>query len=118
MYTFSPVEEAVSLAGEHGVDITHIRSKACTAERVNEADLILVMGRMHRAVIVNAVPSARDKTFLLKSFERDENDPDYETEIDDPIGGEPDGYRRCYDALDGEVNRILPYLIQRAAGRA
>jgi protein-tyrosine-phosphatase len=114
MNTFSPVEEAVSLAGEHGVDITHIRSKACTAELVNEADLILVMGHMHFAVIVNAVPSAREKTFLLKSFGRSENDADFETEIADPIGGEPEEYLLCYDQLEGEVNRILPSIIKMA----
>jgi glycine hydroxymethyltransferase len=110
-----PLEEAVELAGEHGVDIAHIRSKACTAELVNRADLVLVMGHLHRAVIAAAVPPARDKTFLLKTFGRNVNDYDYETEIGDPTGGEPEDYRFCYAELEGEVNRILPLLIDRAA---
>ncbi len=112
---FPPLEEAVELAREHGADIAHIRSKACTADLVNQADLVLVMGHLHRAVIAAAVPLAREKTFLLKTYGRNANDYDFEAEIGDPTGGEPEGYRFCYEELEGEVNRILPFLIDGAA---
>jgi protein-tyrosine-phosphatase len=109
---YTPIEEAVVIAQEHGLNITGIRSKPCTAEQINEADLVLTMGKMHQAFIVNTVPSSKDKTFLLTSFGRSTQDPKYDTEIEDPIGGEPEDYRLCFETLDREVRRVYP-LIRR-----
>lgn len=114
VYGYTPTDEAVILSGERGVDIADYLSKPISPQLVEEADLILVMGRMHHAAVMNMAPAAIDKVFLLKSFGRNETDPDLKGEIADPIGGDREEYVRCFEELDREVNRVFP-LIRKMA---
>lgn len=114
VYGYAPTEEAVILSAERGVDIAGYRSKPISPLLLEESDLILVMGRMHHAVVLNMAPAAIKKVFLLKSFGRAETNPDSKGEIDDPIGGDREEYVRCFEELNSEVIRVFP-LIRKMA---
>jgi protein-tyrosine-phosphatase len=116
LYGYSPSEEAVILSMEHGVDIADYRSKPISLELLEKSDLVLVMGRMHHAVIMQMAANAAGKVFLLKSFGRDSTDPDSTGEVSDPIGGDREEYARCFDELNREVERVFP-LIKKMAGQ-
>ena len=103
-----PTNYAILTTVERGVDISSHRAKLLTAEMTHEADLILVMEEAHRRFVENLLPSAKNKTSLLTSFPRNKSGKD----IDDPIGGDLDTYRKCYQIIENEINRILPDIVQ------
>lgn len=105
-----PTENAIAISKERGVDISKLLSKPLTENLVHEADLILTMGKMHRAIILNAVPSAAGNTFLLKTFGGKAMDPESDQEIEDPISGKWEAYVRCFENIEREIRRIFPLI--------
>lgn len=62
--------EALSVASRYGVDGSGHRSRPLTPELVNDADLILVATREHRADVARLEPIASRRTFTLREFAR------------------------------------------------
>jgi len=111
----SPTNFAVLTMVEMGIDISSHKAQPLTEAMVKEADLILVMERVHQHFIEHFLPSARDKVFLLKTFGKE--DVEGNMEIDDPIGGDLDFYRMCGQILKREIERILPLILRMAGHR-
>ncbi len=88
-----PTPEAVAVCKEMGVDISSHKAKLLHAEMINQADIIFVMSRMHYNALLQMVPQAKARTFMLGG----------DRDIADPIGEDIDGYRRC-------ANEIVNYL--------
>ncbi len=114
---FSPTDETLLVAEKHGLDLSRLQSKPVSEGLAASADLILVMSKMHRAVLLNSVPSAGKKLFLLKSFGRCESDPEFDAEVADPIGEGLEEYVRCWEELEREIRRILPRIRKMAGVR-
>lgn len=104
---------AVEVMAELGVDITGHRSRQLTKELVSQADYIFGMTRGHVEMVISMFPEAREKTFLLREF----NDelPDSQKDVPDPIGGSKDVYRRCRDEIQIGIAGILKFLEQARA---
>jgi tRNA A37 threonylcarbamoyladenosine synthetase subunit TsaC/SUA5/YrdC/protein-tyrosine-phosphatase len=81
--------EAVEALKAYDSDISRHHSQALTPQLIHEADVIYCMTGSHRAALLNMIPSAETKTFLL--------DPD--GEINDPIGGGQAVYHRCAEVI-------------------
>lgn len=103
--------EAVVALWEKDIDISKHRSKGVTSKLLKEADIIFVMAENHRIYLKNLFPDIRDNVFLLKTFDRDSN---YKGDISikDPIGGTIETYKDSRDAIEKEIDRIMPRLIQ------
>ena len=99
---YSPVEK--------DVDISDHRSQSLTREMAESANLILVMENNHKRFIKNILPDMVGKTFLLKEFGK----RGHNLEVADPIGGDLDIYRTCYEEMETEILRILPEIIARS----
>ncbi|MBN2102830.1 low molecular weight protein arginine phosphatase [bacterium] len=91
-----------------GVDLSGHLARFLSYELVNEADLILVMERVHLREIEEWFPQGQKKIFLLKSFGQDGIDE----EVDDPIGGNQEMFNLCFQLIESEVQRILPDLLK------
>jgi protein-tyrosine-phosphatase len=76
-----PSEFAVIAAQKYGADIRHHLSAPLTKELINDADLILVMSPKHKDAVIELVPEAKSKTFLLCEYAFGLNE-----EVEDPIG--------------------------------
>ena len=112
---FPATEYAIEAAHLWDADLTDHRSQTLTRELINEADLILVMTPSHGYDVVNMVPDAENKTFLLKNY------PDSSLKgegVDDPIGGSLDMYNQSFIEIGEELGRILPFLIKAAEKKA
>lgn len=105
-----PTDYAVMTMLERGVDIRPHRSRPLTEEMVKQADLILVMEHAHWRFIINQIPEAEDRTYLLSEYGLNNGE-----EIDDPVGQNRDRYRQIADIIEREIRRIVP-LLRRAAG--
>ncbi|MCJ7813001.1 hypothetical protein MUP95_06770, partial [bacterium] len=60
--------DAMMVMVERGIDISSHRSRTLTKRMVEEANLILVMEKVHRFFVEDMVPSAKEKVFLLKEY--------------------------------------------------
>lgn len=103
---------AVLVAREHGVDISHHRSSPLERKLVRDADLILAMEPEHVEYVRREFPDAGDKVQLLTDFARPAEEKRGRP-IDDPIGMGLDVYRRTYEEIEAEIDRILPELERR-----
>jgi len=100
---------SADVAAVHDIDISGHVPRQITGEMVSEADLILVMEYVHKALLVSRFPEAADKIYLLKEY----GTGGY-GEIDDPVGFGRDVYASVYSELDKEITRISP-LIEESA---
>ncbi|MFC1568870.1 low molecular weight protein arginine phosphatase [bacterium] len=98
---------AQSISNQYGVDISQHLSQFLSAELVNDADIILVMERIHQKEIEGWFHPKQKKVFLLKAFGTGGEDE----EVDDPIGGNQEVFELCFQLIESEINRILPELL-------
>jgi protein-tyrosine-phosphatase len=95
--------EAVRVLQENGTDLRGHLSRPLTRERVDAADVVVVMTAAHRDQLLLGFPDAREKIFLLRSFDPGSGDcPD----VMDPFGMPLEDYREAYDV----IARALPEL--------
>ncbi|MFH1888739.1 MAG: L-threonylcarbamoyladenylate synthase [Candidatus Omnitrophota bacterium] len=96
-------EEVKGLLANEGIDSSAHRSQMVTREMLKRSDIILVMERLHEKRIVEMVPEAKNRLFLLKEFAK-MNDNDLG--IADPIGRPFDFYAETMGIIKEAVERI------------
>jgi protein-tyrosine-phosphatase len=98
--------EAVQVMSQNGLDLRSHLSRPITRELVDAANVIVVMTAAHRDQLVVAFPEAKEKVFLLRSFDPRAEDAD----IRDPFGLAPEAYRRAYKEMDAALPELLSFL--------
>jgi protein-tyrosine-phosphatase len=86
-------DHSVTVLAERGIDISDHVARSLEARDVVESDLILVMSREHRDVILSTWPQYAWKVFLLSEMVGLSED------VRDPYGGPIEEYRVCADTL-------------------
>lgn len=92
----APTPEAIEAMEEKGIDISLYMSTPFSKEFAKKADIILVMGNIHKAFILEVLPEVKDKIHFYKEFAGIE---DSEKEILDPIGQPISVYRKVRDEI-------------------
>jgi len=105
---------ARDVAADDGVDLGAHRSRRATAERVREADLVLVMERSHLPAVakLGADPA---RTFVLSEWP-EPGEP--ELVISDPFGGSVEAYEECWRRIRRHVRRVAPHVLEAARKRS
>ena len=106
-----PTHHSVQAMKEIGIDISHQRSRALTAEMVRSADYIFGMTHSHVDTVALLYPQMAEKTFLLREF--DESLEPYEKDISDPIGSPYDTYVECRDQIELGIATLLKFMEQQ-----
>jgi tRNA threonylcarbamoyl adenosine modification protein (Sua5/YciO/YrdC/YwlC family) len=102
----SPASEgSARAAARHGLDLADHRSAPLDAERVREADLILVMSPHHLAAAEGL--GGAGKTQLLAAFARGSEDPLDGDPVRDPFGGDDEVYEATFRELEDLVGRAV-----------
>lgn len=97
-------DEAVEAMREKGIDALGAhRSRYLSQALVDAADLIVVMTRSHRRMILDRFPRAKERVVLLNEYSQLRKGLD----VEDPIGMSQDVYRACRD----EMNAAMPDLV-------
>lgn len=96
-------EGSRAAAAELGLDLDRHESRPLDHELVLRATRIYCMAQSHRRAILAEVPSASDKTKLLRPDGRD---------ISDPFGAEQQTYRRTRDEIRAAIGARLPQWLQ------
>lgn len=102
-----PTPETIEVMNKEGIDVSSHRSKNLTRNLIEGADLILVMERMHKDMVVSMVPEASPKTYLLTEFGIDEKGRGSKKYgVQDPLGMSMEGYRICLGVIKNQIERI------------
>ena len=104
-------EAAISAIDEIGGDLRGHRSQPVSTQLVQAAAAIVVMTGAHAQQLIARYPAARDKLFLMRSF-----DPEApaESNVSDPFCGTLDEYRQCRDTLRKAIPGLVRFLVQSA----
>jgi len=97
---------AIEVMDEIGIDIRKHFSRELTGEIVDEATIILVMTSAHAAELKQRFPKARDRLYLLGSFNKHAG----EKEIPDPVGSNIEIYRRTLKEIAACLDGLISYL--------
>ena len=99
---------SVDVLREIGIDMSGHRTRAVTEDIINEADVIAAMTQSHIDELLDIVPSAKEKMFLVRSF-----DPSSDTrDVPDPVGWDIDIYRGTREMFSGALPGLLEFLDQ------
>jgi protein-tyrosine-phosphatase/tRNA A37 threonylcarbamoyladenosine synthetase subunit TsaC/SUA5/YrdC len=100
----APVTEGALLAVQAmGIDLSRHFSTPLTASQIRDADLILGMEPRHRRRVVELLPGAASRTFLLPEFSAKQADE----EVYDPVGSSLEVFR--------EVAKIIAECLDKVA---
>jgi protein-tyrosine phosphatase len=103
----APSEEIIEALAEEGISLPDHRSQRLTEKLVRDARVIVALTRGHRDDILDRFPSAKQKVFLLKSFDTHAGD---DKNVPDPIGGNLAIYRRCRDNIAAAIPGLVEFL--------
>ena len=101
-----PTSLTQKIMKEKGVDISCHESKSLNQKIVEEADLILVMEKVHKNKVLDLSSLAEGKVFLLKEFALGVKE-----EILDPMGGSEESYRECVREIEKSIEGVMEKLM-------
>jgi protein-tyrosine phosphatase len=78
-------------------------SQRVTPDMIKKSDIILAMERLQEKTILEIVPGAKNRLFLLKEFAKIS---DNGFDIADPIGKPLEFYEKTYGIIKESVQRI------------
>ncbi|MCQ9207919.1 MAG: low molecular weight protein arginine phosphatase [Omnitrophica bacterium] len=106
-----PTDEVIQVMSEQDIDVSGHRSSALSEKDIREADLILVMERIHKQIVLSHAPLAQGKTYLLSEFGRQKSEEKLvNPDIPDPIGKPLDFYRKVFDVIKEGILRTVKKL--------
>ena len=109
----APAEVREALKKE-GIDLGKHSSLQVTPMMIKKADIILVMERIHEERVLQWVPEAKKRIFLLKEFVHSSRDNlsegDSLLEIKDPIGKPFEYYEEIFNIIKEAIERLIEIL--------
>ncbi len=103
-----PSEYAQQAVKKYGVDIRHHLSQPLTKERIDLADLILVMEPKHKEQVLALAPLAKNRTFLITDYVEDKTQ-----EIPDPYGQPLEKFQEVADLLYKILQKVYKLVIKQ-----
>jgi protein-tyrosine phosphatase len=99
-------EFSLQLLAERGIDLSGHRSRPVTQELLDSANVVLVMTHDHKEAVLTEFPDHADRVYLLSEMAGESFD------IEDPIGGPIEEYRKTFAQVDDLLTRGLPRVIE------
>jgi protein-tyrosine-phosphatase len=96
--------EAVTVAGEFGLDLSGHRARQLTGDMLDSADLVLVMTAVHMARVLEKRPHLAGKVWLVKDFVGGSA-----ADVADPFGGDLAVYR----AISIELEKLTAAIVKK-----
>jgi len=92
------------------LDMSPHLNQPLTAELIERADMILAMAPEHHQKILEMVPKAAGKTYLLKNFPDNSGIGD---RVEDPIGMDLNVYNEVFLEIGEYLGKHLPEILNR-----
>ncbi|MCK5013128.1 MAG: threonylcarbamoyl-AMP synthase [Candidatus Omnitrophica bacterium] len=98
--------ETLAVLAEEGIDATDHLAQPINTILLKKADLIIVMTRNHRAQVLERVPEAEKKVYLLKEFANIPSNGQENLDVPDPIGKPRGQYKECLGKIKEAIHKI------------
>lgn len=98
-------EEAKEVLKEKNCTFEEFRSQNIYEELMDQADLVLTMGKSHKMLLSTYNKQWQDKIFTIGEYVGDQE------EIADPFGGDYEEYEECFEELERKIKEIFDKLI-------
>jgi protein-tyrosine-phosphatase len=108
-----PSENSVKVSLQNLIDISLIRSKPVNRVQIEQSDLIFALSIDHLNFILESFPSARHKTFLLKTYGK-EKGAAISDSIPDPMGFSMEFYIKTFTEIKNAIENAFPLIISAA----
>ena len=92
---------------EYGIDLIKHRARVLDGSDIEDADIILVMTKHHKQMILDIYPEAVSKVHLLKEYAGSEG----YTDIIDPFGQDYNTYKKCANELEESILDVIDRII-------
>jgi tRNA threonylcarbamoyl adenosine modification protein (Sua5/YciO/YrdC/YwlC family) len=92
---------------KEGINVQEHRSVQVNSLMIKKSDIILVMEKRHEERILEIVPQAKTRVFLLKEFAKIQ---DGSLDIQDPIGRPVDFHEQIFSIIQQAINRVVKIL--------
>ena len=102
--------KARTVARENGFDVDGHRSAGLRAEDMRSADLVVAMTMDHVEELQRRFPGDAPPRLLIRAFESDALPRGGAPDLDDPIGGPIDAFRRTFDTIRVCVDHLVLHL--------
>ncbi|UCD55322.1 MAG: low molecular weight protein arginine phosphatase [Candidatus Omnitrophota bacterium] len=103
-----PTKEAIQVMKEQGIDVSGYISSSLTKMHIENADAILTMEPGHRDRVLEMIPEAKNKVYLLREFSSESNRKS--NSINDPIGRSLEFYREVFEIIKDSIEGFLKWL--------
>ena len=97
----------VSVLKEEGIDVSGHRGENINKDILKRSDIIFVMEKFHKDVIINMMPEIKDKVRLLKEG----------ADILDPIGKSVEEYKNVLGVIKQEIENIFLEIFKEEKNR-
>ena len=101
--SFGATDETRQLLKSEGIDVLRHRSVGVNKDVIRKSDIILAMEHFHEQRLLQMVPEAKNRVFLLKEFAKIK---DNSLDIEDPIGMDEVFYQETFDIIKEAIQRI------------
>lgn len=106
---FAPTDNTVKVMKEEGIDVSNYKTAKLTKDRIENADLILAMEKIHKEKVVELVPEAKKKTYLLKEYVH-KKDKISGISVPDPIGKPLEVYETSLKMIKESLEEVVKRL--------
>jgi protein-tyrosine-phosphatase len=100
---------AVEVCQEHAIDLSRHLTRTLNPKELFSSDLIFAMEPVQKDFLVLFFPALRDKVALLGSWPQPDSKKGM---IPDPMGGDLKDYRKTFDVISRNIDRIMPSLLE------
>ena len=96
---------------ERGLNLENHRSQLVTQELVDESMVVVAMANRHVEKLLQRVPSARDRIYLMRSFD---TAAPAGSDVFDPYCGTLEEYRSCRDMIQQALPGLVRFLTHQS----
>ncbi len=111
---FPATKYAVEAARIWDCDISSHKSRQLSRKLIDESDLVFAMAPEHLAEVRRLAPTAKERSYLLKSFPSASPDGDG---VEDPIGQPLDKYNEVFLEISEYLGKNLDEIVERINAR-
>jgi len=94
--------KTIEVMRRRGIDLRGFRAKQVKPELIDWADLVLAMDRHNKKAVINMLPDAAAKTFTLKEYAGNDDNPD----VEDPVGQPIEQYEKCANEIEEALIKL------------
>jgi protein-tyrosine-phosphatase len=101
---------SVEVGRDAGLDLTRHRSRGVTLADMRTADLVLAMTLTQLDKLAQRFPESGQQRLLLRAFEAGPTPRLGAPELDDPVAGPIEGYRKAFAVIKTCIDHLILHL--------